>query len=84
VAQGTIERFGPAASDPYAVLVESYLKLGKGREALEALNTYEWIRRDIPEPSALALRQQAQALIAQKAAQSRPATSSAPNTQAGE
>jgi protein O-mannosyl-transferase len=82
VAQETRERF-ESTSEPYGILVNCYLALGKGREALDALNTYEWIRRDIPEVSKTELRRRAEALIAQSAAQSRPATSSGPSTEPG-
>lgn len=80
VAQDMIERFGTGISEPYAVLMQSYLKLGKGREGLAALEKFEWIRRDIPEPSPAGLREQLEALIAVKSAESRPATDSAPAT----
>jgi hypothetical protein len=67
-----IERFGDV-SDAYLVLLRSYLDLGDGRRALDAINKYEYLRRDIPEPSLAYERRQAEILISRQS--SRPAAS---------
>lgn len=74
-AREVIERFGPAVSDPYWVLIQSHLALGEGREALEAIETYEWTRRGLPGTSLTEERRRAEALVARKAGASRPAES---------
>ena len=84
-ANEMIERFGPVA-DAYRVLYSSYLELGDGRRALEAIDRYEEARRFFPEPSRTAERRRAQALIEQerqRQQRSRPADSApaAPPTQ---
>jgi len=78
-AREAIERFsnvGPRPpDDPYLVLAISHIALGEGRPALEALDRYEWLRREIPGPMNIdGYRRQAEALIAAEAARSRPAT----------
>jgi len=71
VARQLIERFEPV-SDAYLVLLKSYLELGDGRRALEAIDQYESLRRDFPEPSLSEDRQRAEVLL--RSQQSRPAT----------
>ncbi len=72
-AREVAERFKPGVSDPYWVILKSHLALGEGREALEAIDTYEWIRSSLPGPSLTEERQEAEALIARQASASRPA-----------
>jgi hypothetical protein len=72
-AREVVERFGPVVGDPYWVLIQSHLALGEGREAMEAINTYEWIRRDLPGTSLSRERERAEALLTAEASESRPA-----------
>lgn len=77
-ANEVIERFGPVY-DAYYILARSYLELGDGRRALEALDQYQWLRRDFPGPGPNEERERAEALIAlearQKAAETQPVAS---------
>jgi hypothetical protein len=59
---GLRQRYEPI-SMPYYILLKSFLALGDGRRALEALDTYEWLRRSIPQPSLITERREALALI---------------------
>lgn len=63
------------ASEPYWVLLRSYLVLGDGKRALEALDTFEAMRAGFPGASLSAERRQALDLIAHAA--SRPSASRA-------
>ncbi len=70
-ANEMIERFGEI-DDAYRVLLVSYLELGEGRRALEAINAYERLRAGIPEPGLYKERQRAQALIAREPPRTSP------------
>lgn len=76
------QRYEPIVM-PYYILLKSYLALGDGFRAMDALKTYEWLRRDVPMPSGLtAERRQAQALIdQQRDRHERPVSQTAPHTQ---
>ncbi|HSA26138.1 MAG TPA: tetratricopeptide repeat protein [Phycisphaerae bacterium] len=83
-ARECIERFNGRAShgprfkpveEPYWVLLKSYLALGDGARALEALDTYEAMRAHLPAPRLTEERRRALALITR--ASSRPAASEA-------
>ena len=63
-ANELIRRFGPV-SDAYMVQLKSYLELGDGERALEAIDQYEYLRRHLPAPQLTEDRQRAQALIAE-------------------
>lgn len=56
------QRYEPI-SVPYYILLKSYLAMGDGTRAMEALDTYEWLRQMVPQPSLTAERREAQALI---------------------
>ncbi|MBI4582252.1 MAG: hypothetical protein HY718_21330 [Planctomycetes bacterium] len=82
-ANQLVERFGKV-SDAYMVLLRSYLELGDGRRALDAIETYEQLRAMIPEPGLSGARLRAEALIAQQRLHpptSRPSTSPATNAE---
>lgn len=76
-ANQLLERFGDGL-DAYGVLLESYLKLGDGRRAMQAIDKYEHLRavKGIGGGSLISQREQAAALIAQQ--RSQPATEPAP------
>ncbi len=64
-ANELLDRFGPVR-DAYVLLLQSYLELGDGRRALEALAGYNATSRHIPHPALAVERKRAEALIEQQ------------------
>lgn len=79
-AHEVIDRFShldtEPPADPYLVLLRSHLALGDGREALDAINTYEHLRTGKPGLSLTEERRRAEELVA--LSQARTITATAP------
>ncbi len=65
-ANEMLDRFEPTP-DAYDILFHSHMKLGDGRRALQALDGYEALKADTPEPLRTEDRRRAEALIQQSA-----------------
>jgi hypothetical protein len=73
-----VERFGPVV-DAYHVQMLSYLELGDGRRALDALHILEALQRDVIGPPLAEPRRRAEALLAQSRRWPASVPSSAPD-----